>query len=699
MSKSNLCIFILIIFSTLAFSKNNYKLIKDNFIEKNYLEVIKETENLDSEDQIKKEELSIIRGISLYENGNYKKCRKTMLKFLDQYTNSHYKDYSLYYAALADFKNENYLSAAISFINLKNSSYKQIARSASDISSAIVRQYLSEEENLDLSELIFDKNIKKELLQVRNFTKVLVVLPLTGKDGDKGNALLNGIKHSLNTNKLNDDKEIKLEVVNSESSIEIMQKKVIKKVNSSRYDIIIGELRSDRTSALAGIASIKKIPLIAPTAANKNISEISKFIYQMNCSSYTMGQKIAQYAIDSLKYKTFAVIYPMNSNGKESTAGFIDKVLEKGCEIIAREFYYEAIDLTKQLTRTRERICEIDSLDVEAYMSEDSIKHAPVGIVDAIFLPIPTKDLTYIPHQVAYYNFKAKLLGTYGWDNKKELAKASLNIDSLVFVREGKYDLDNQKYSNMVFSFRKKYKRNPKLLELKGFDAMLLITNLIKENENISLSEKLKKIRSFEGINGQIHFAEGERSNSYLEMFRYQSRKKATSKLSIPVETKQNPLAKAEYNYNIGYIKIVKHKNKEAIPFLKKALELNPNYAEAYKALANAYFNVEDYDNAIKNYKKDLSMEKDNAIIYTKLGDAYIKTENYQNAKSSYLKAIELKPQLSEPFLGLAVLNSNQDNEEESLKYYKIAAELKNKQAIEFLKKRKKELEKMFDNQ
>ncbi|MBV1924145.1 MAG: serine hydrolase, partial [Flavobacteriaceae bacterium] len=69
---------------------------------------------------------------------------------------------------------------------------------------------------------------------------------------------------------------------------------------------------------------------------------------------------------------------------------------------------------------------------------------------------------------------------------------------------------------------------------------------------------------------------------------------------------------------NFGYQMLNENKKQKSISIFKFITEEFPNNANAYDSLGEAYFVIEDYDNALMNYKKSLELNPDNnnAKIY-----------------------------------------------------------------------------------
>ena len=123
--------------------------------------------------------------------------------------------------------------------------------------------------------------------------------------------------------------------------------------------------------------------------------------------------------------------------------------------------------------------------------------------------------------------------------------------------------------------------------------------------------------------------------------------------------------------------------NQEARKLFKKAIELDPNYAEAYLGQAEnrlmaavytwTHFPVKALEEAYTYAKKAVEIEPSNALAHTTLGYIYMRAGEYDLAIGELQRAIELNPNdwRSYRHLGAIMLYSGQTDE--SLKWYAIS--------------------------
>jgi predicted O-linked N-acetylglucosamine transferase (SPINDLY family) len=82
----------------------------------------------------------------------------------------------------------------------------------------------------------------------------------------------------------------------------------------------------------------------------------------------------------------------------------------------------------------------------------------------------------------------------------------------------------------------------------------------------------------------------------------------------------------------------------QAVEWISKAIEVNPNIASAYSNLGNALNALKRHQAAIASYDKAIAIKPDYANAYASRGKAWYELKQYQAAVASYDKAIAIKP-------------------------------------------------------
>ncbi len=93
-----------------------------------------------------------------------------------------------------------------------------------------------------------------------------------------------------------------------------------------------------------------------------------------------------------------------------------------------------------------------------------------------------------------------------------------------------------------------------------------------------------------------------------------------------------------------GYLFLIKTEYKKAIEQFEKAIEVNPNYANAYYNWGLALYELDDNVGAIEKYKKAIEINPDDTFTYNNWGLALSEIGDHKSAIEYYKKAIKLEP-------------------------------------------------------
>ena len=110
--------------------------------------------------------------------------------------------------------------------------------------------------------------------------------------------------------------------------------------------------------------------------------------------------------------------------------------------------------------------------------------------------------------------------------------------------------------------------------------------------------------------------------------------------------------------FSMGVEQQLKGKYPEAIPFFKRATEIDPNFARAYAAMSSMYYNTRQYDLAAEASRKAYEL-RDRVGEYEKLVITQVYYDNTSGELDKYLQTLELwkrtYPRDSAPHNNLAV--------------------------------------------
>ncbi len=128
---------------------------------------------------------------------------------------------------------------------------------------------------------------------------------------------------------------------------------------------------------------------------------------------------------------------------------------------------------------------------------------------------------------------------------------------------------------------------------------------------------------------------------------------------------------------NLGYTLAAQGRTAEAVGHYEKALEINPDYAEADINLGRVFLNEGRLDEAAEYFQRAIKVKPASAEAQNDLGILRAGQGLTADAFQHYQKAVELNPDFAEAYNNLAILLASQGRFAESEKNYQKTLELK----------------------
>jgi len=114
-----------------------------------------------------------------------------------------------------------------------------------------------------------------------------------------------------------------------------------------------------------------------------------------------------------------------------------------------------------------------------------------------------------------------------------------------------------------------------------------------------------------------------------------------------------------------------------AIINYKKALKINPDYADAYSNMGNALKDKGDLEAAIESYKQALKIKPDYAQAYNNMGNALKDKGDLDAAIISYKQALKIKPDYAQAYSNMGNALKSQGDVEAAIDSFKQALKIK----------------------
>jgi hypothetical protein len=111
----------------------------------------------------------------------------------------------------------------------------------------------------------------------------------------------------------------------------------------------------------------------------------------------------------------------------------------------------------------------------------------------------------------------------------------------------------------------------------------------------------------------------------------------------------------------------------EGMQHLQKAVELYPEYHDAYGRIGLTYYRQKKYQEALKNYELSIKYKPNNALVYSNMGTLYFDIKDIGKAKESYRNAVRVNPRFTDGWRNLGSLNAQTGNFPEAIKAFQEA--------------------------
>lgn len=522
-------------------------------------------------------------GKSYYKLTNYDQAIVAVKKILTDYKQSNYIDDAHYLLGKSYYRKEDNYNSVREFLWVTdNSADTKLIEKSRNLAFQIIESYISMQEIVQLEDEFvaglsnsilkikhaqrlaqigqrdeaisilesFQRehprhelsSITKEVLKdIRSREKVVnlkigVILPLSSGFSTQAEAILRGIRYALNEQTKHLSNKIDLVVKDTEGDIMRCVEVARELVKDERVIGIIGELESEITASIIPLIDEYKVPLIPPVAFENGLTDLSKYVYQINGNLDSRGALLAEFAINELGHRTFATLAPADNYGKKMTDSFTATVDDLGGEIIAQKWYYEnAEDMVRQFESIRElgmkrmnkdSLYRIYTRGMSAVQrSRFDMEDIPVTSIDAMFCPIYTEDIQYIIPQKAFLNIQSQLIGGQYWYDSEELRAKNVqpHVQNLVFINNYFFDDRSAEFYNFKSAYTKATTKVPNEMDLAGYDAMLLIIDAIKKNirSRANLKDYLDDVANFPAIRGPVTFKNNDRVNKDQRIIQY----------------------------------------------------------------------------------------------------------------------------------------------------------------------------------
>jgi len=263
---------------------------------------------------------------------------------------------------------------------------------------------------------------------------------------------------------------------------------------------VIGPIFSKSVINSVKTADKYKLPVFSPTASSRNISGISPYIFRNSLTNQMQGEALADYAVNRLNLKRFAILYQRDPYGIELKNVFEEKIKSLEGEIIFSEpFDPDQNDFEPQIMT----IGGIRDSNLKKIL--DAGKPKPKLKYDAIFISGTAEKAGLILPELAYYNISGiPILGGNGLNSPDLVRIGGKYAEGIIFA-DGFFPASEMpSIREFVERYKLFYNKEPDILAAQSYDAAGIILSLIKKGakNREDIKNGLLNLKDYNGVSG-----------------------------------------------------------------------------------------------------------------------------------------------------------------------------------------------------
>ena len=253
--------------------------------------------------------------------------------------------------------------------------------------------------------------------------------------------------------------------------------------------VLLGEVASSRSLAIAPIADQNKVPQISPTSTNPRVTKdgdkTRPYVFRVCFIDPFQGTVMAKFARENLKVAKAAILRDVGNDYSVGLADyFAKKFQELGGTIVSdQSFKAGDQDFKAQLTAIKNKKPEL------------------------VYIPAYYTDVALAGRQARELGIKVPLAGGDGWDSTKLYEIAQGALDGSFFSNHYTHESPEPRVQDFVKKYKEAYGQIPDALAALGYDAALVAFDAMGRASELTgpaIRDALERTKEFPGVAGVI---------------------------------------------------------------------------------------------------------------------------------------------------------------------------------------------------
>jgi ABC-type branched-subunit amino acid transport system substrate-binding protein len=343
-----------------------------------------------------------------------------------------------------------------------------------------------------------------------------VVCPLSGSYAEYGKDLQHGVELAVEQRRSLSDIDITVQAMDSGGSAVRAVRAAEELIGDHGAVALVGPLLSANAVGVGAVCDCRQIPMITPTAAEENIAQVGRFVFQRSVGSRALGERMASYGVEELNLQTFAILAPRDGHGQAAVEGFRQVAEGAGAHVLTVTWYQSGdTDFKSQLLQIRRRKQAYDdSLEalgilppVDRPAQPDTLPPSEQRVyLDGLFVPASPQEAGMIAPQIAFHRLETLICGTSGWGGREARRIGGRYLDGIHFATDFVEELSDPEYQQFTAAFADRYGHHPGKVAVFSYECALLLMEGITSGAHTpeALYHVLSQTENFRGLAGEI---------------------------------------------------------------------------------------------------------------------------------------------------------------------------------------------------
>jgi branched-chain amino acid transport system substrate-binding protein len=280
-------------------------------------------------------------------------------------------------------------------------------------------------------------------------------------------------------------KKLAVRVYDDQSKPEEAASAVTRLITQDKVVVILGEVASSNSLAMAPKAQEAKVPMISPSSTNPKVTEIGDYIFRVCFIDPFQGSVMAKYAREDLKFASVAILTDKRSAYSEGlTEVFNKRFAELGGKIVGIESY------SKGDTDFRAQLTNIKKLKAQG-----------------LYVPGYYQDVAVIAEQAKELGLKVTMMGGDGWDSAKLFELGGDAVSGSYVSNHYSADDPSPRVQDFIKKYQARYKTTPDSLAALGYDSARVAIEAMKRAADLTgtaIRDQIALTKDFPGVAGTI---------------------------------------------------------------------------------------------------------------------------------------------------------------------------------------------------